>query len=83
MFLVIKYYFKLSAVKEPSFPREEVTATGCHFWGLVSVPVFTNIKRDTRRGASRQTSKGARWLSARMLDLRLRGCGFEPHLGAQ
>ena len=25
------------------------------------------------------TEKGAHWLTGRMLDLRLRGCGFEPH----
>ena len=25
------------------------------------------------------TKRGNRWLSGRVLDMRLRGCGFEPH----
>ena len=46
---------------------------------IVSFPIYQIIKKYAFYRAIYTKILGAQWLSGRVLDLRPRGCGFEPH----
>ena len=50
-------------------------------WSPLNVTIFiTHVRNSVMRANVQNPHEGAQWLSGRVLDSRLRGPGFEPHL---